>query len=138
MKITVVKFLFEFFAGCGAVSSEARRQGFSTKEWELLRGPEGDLTNPVVLRPVQQLIRQRKALAAFLAPPCGSFSLINRSVKRSLNDPWGLKPQESDRARASVTLGNQCMKSAITIIRWLESERRCHGYLNTRAQVEHG
>ena len=94
--------------------------GFSTREWELLKGNDGDLTCPSVQRPIRQMAMRGQILSAFLAPPCGSFSLINRSVRRSKDDPWGLLLQESDKSRASVNLGNGCMKSAIRIIGWLE------------------
>ena len=96
--------------------------GFETREWELLRGGDGDLTSVSVLRSIRQIILKGDLLAAFLAPPCGSFSLINASVRRSSTDPWGLGPQQSERARASVNLGNRCRKSAIKIIHWLERE----------------
>ena len=112
-----------FFAGCGIVSRQVRALGFTTREWELLKGGDCDLTRPAVLRPVRQMARRGQILSAFLAPPCGSFSLINRSVSRSKCDPWGLGPQESEKARASVTVGNRCMKAAIQIIKWLEQEK---------------
>ena len=117
------KWFGEFFAGCGIISKAVRALGFSTREWELLRGQEGDLTRQSVLRPVRQSIDRGELLAAFLAPPCGSFSIINASVRRSSDDPWGLGPQSTDKARASVSLGNSCMKSAIQIIRWLEKKQ---------------
>ena len=70
---------------------------------------------PSVRRPIRQI------LSAFLAPPCGSFSLINASVCRSESDPWCLKPQKTDKARDAITIGNKCMRAAIEIIKWLES-----------------
>ena len=85
---------------------------FKTREWELLRGGDGDLTIVSVLRSVREIISKGDLLAAFLAPPCGSFSLINAPVRRSSTDPWGRGPQQSERARASINLGNRCMKSA--------------------------
>ena len=94
--------------------------GFKTREWELLRGCDDDLTSVSVLGLVRHIISKGDVLAAFLAPPCGSFSLINASVRRSSADPWRLGPQQSERARASINLGNRCMKSATMIINWLK------------------
>ena len=59
------KFMGEFFAGCGIVSKAARKMGFKTREWELLRGTDGDLTRESVLRPTQQMISKGDLLAAF-------------------------------------------------------------------------
>jgi hypothetical protein len=115
------KFFTECFAGCGIISEQVRVLGFSTREWELLKGGDGDLTCPSVQRPIRQMAMGDQILSAFLAPPCGFFSLINRSVRRSETDPWGLLLQESDKSRASVNAGNRCMKSAIRIIGWLET-----------------
>ena len=118
------KFCGELFvARCGIVSKAVRNMCFKTREWELLRGTVGDPTSVSVLRSVRQIISKGDLLAAFLAPPCGSFSFINSSVRRPSADPWGLGPQQSERARASINIGDRCMKSAIKIINWSERER---------------
>ena len=113
----------ELFAGFGVVSKAVRNIDYKNREWELLRGTDGDLTSVSVLRSVRQIISKGDLLAAFWTPPCGSFIFINYSVRRSSPDPWGLGPQQSERVRASINLGNRCMKSAINIIHWLERER---------------
>ena len=101
------QFFTEFFAGCGIVSKQVRAMGFATREWELLKGGDGDLTSPAVRRSIRQMAMIGQILSAFLAPPCGAFSLINRSVRRTETDPLGLSLQESDKSRASATLGRQ-------------------------------
>lgn len=52
----------------------ARHAGFSTREWELLHGPDGDLTHPAVLRKIEADCSHGRLLGAMLAPPCSSFS----------------------------------------------------------------
>ena len=97
------------------VSKQARAIGFSTREWELLKGSECDLTKPAVLSQVRQTIDKQQALAVFWVPPCGSFSLINASVGRLESDPWGNGPQISDNAKASIAIGNKCIRAATQI-----------------------
>ena len=106
-----------FFAGCGVVSKQARAIGFSAREGELLKGSECDLTKPAVILPVHQMIDKQQVLVAFLAPPCGSFSIINASVCRSESEPWGNGPQRYHKAKASISIDNKCMRAAIQIIK---------------------
>ena len=117
------KFFAEFCAGCGVVSKQARAIGFFTQEWELLKGSECDLTKPAVLFPVRQMVDKQQVWAFVVDPPCGSFSLINASVCRSEPDPWGNGPQINDKAKASIAIGNKCMRAAFQIITCLEKRK---------------
>lgn len=38
------EYVADFFAGSGRVSRAVRKAGFSAREWEILKGPDGDLT----------------------------------------------------------------------------------------------
>ena len=112
-------YIGEFFAGKGGASSTARRLGFITKEWELERGPEHDLLNVKVWKRVKNDIRAGRIIAAFLGPPCGSFSAINTSVCRPDGNVWGYGVQPTENARRSVEIGNGCMRRALNIIAML-------------------
>lgn len=66
--------------------------GFNAREWELLKGPDGDLTTPAVLQSVKYDIAKHRILAAMLAPPCSSFSVARDRTRviRNKEYPWGL------------------------------------------------
>ena len=85
----------DFFSGVGGVARSVRRMGFQAREWEMLNGDCYDLTRPCVLRHIEQDASKQKLLAAMLAPPCGSFSGINRFAHRSRNDPWASQVQHA-------------------------------------------
>ena len=109
----------EYFAGKGGVSRVVRRLGYITKEWELERGVDHDLLLPAVWKRVKGDINARKVVAAFLGPPCGSFSAINTSVSRPDDNVWGYGIQPTENARKSVEVGNGCMRRALNIIAML-------------------
>lgn len=117
-------YVADFFSGSGRVARAVRQLGFSTREWELLHGDQFDLTHPCVLRKVKQDINKQLVIAAMLAPPCSSFSPARdrTSVIRSKTYPWGL-PNLPEKEREVVRLGNQCMRAALRIIRWLDAAK---------------
>ena len=84
------RYVADFFSGCGGVARAVRRQGFQARERERLNGENFGLMRPCVLRHIEQEASQAKILAAMLAPPCGSFSGINRQ------DPRGSLGGDSD------------------------------------------
>ena len=51
-----------------------------------------------------------------LAPPCSSFSIMNQSVSRSREDPWGTSIQPSYSAWQKIQAGNACARAAFKII----------------------
>jgi len=116
-------YIAEFFSGRGRVSREVRNQGFTAREYDSLRfGDDHDLTRSTVLRTIKQEISLSRILAAFLAPPCGSFSSSNTQVSRTLDDPWGQNPQSCPAAVLSVAKGNHCMRATLSIIKSLEAK----------------
>lgn len=56
-----------------------------------------------------------------LAPPCSSFSPARDRTRviRTRQHPWGLQGLPAHEV-AKVKLGNQCFRSAVKIIRWLD------------------
>ena len=98
-----------------------RSCGFSTREWELLKGADNDLTCPQVVHKVLSDINSDKVLGAMFAPPCASFSPARdrTMVVRDRDFPWGvpgLPPHEAFK----VEIGNKCFKSSLKIIRALD------------------
>ena len=117
-------YLADFFSGSGGVARAARAAGFKTREWEILHGPDYDLTRPAVLWKIREDIHKGRIFAAMLAPPCSSFSPARDRTRviRSRSDPWGLSglpPHEL----AKVRIGNQCFRAALKIIRWLDEHK---------------
>ena len=112
----------EFFSGKGALSRQVRALGFTARGWERLRSEDEDLTSPSAQRAIRQDIGRGKLIAAFLAPPCGTFSMANRAVVRTHEDPWGLWPQSGNN-RAKVDGGNACALAAIQLIKDLNKNK---------------
>lgn len=114
-------YVADLFAGKGGVSRAVRALGFSAREWELLKGPDHDLTNPVVVFKLLEDIRKGHVLAVMLAPPCSSFSPARdrTSVIRNRQHPWGI-PGISDKDLAKVRVGNSCFKTCFKVIRLLD------------------
>ena len=111
----------DFFAGKAGVARAVRSCGFSTREWELLKGADNDLTCPQVVHKVLSDINSDKVLGAMFAPPCASFSPARdrTMVVRDRDFPWGvpgLPPHEAFK----VEIGNKCFKSSLKIIRALD------------------
>ena len=57
-------------------SKAASQAGFSTREWELLHGPDFDLTEPATVQRLKTDIRKHKMIATMLAPQCSSSSVV--------------------------------------------------------------
>ena len=113
-----------FVAGCGIFARAVRKSAFNAREWERLHGENFDLTRPIVLRRIEQDMARGKVLSALLAPPCGSFFVINRFFLRTRADPWAEHVVHgSEYMRHSCQVGNACMRAALRLIKSLERHR---------------
>lgn len=120
------QYVADLFAGKGGVAKACRQLGYRAKEWELSRGPQFDLTKRSVLRQLRLDVQQGLILAAMLAPPCSSFSIARdrTAVIRTRDHPWGLPDHMlSPTDQVKVQLGNQCFRSALKIISWLDRQK---------------
>lgn len=115
------EYVADLFSGHGGVARAVRSQGFTAKEWELLHGPDSDLTRPAVLKRLKRDIFHNRLIAAMLAPPCSSFSPARdrTRVVRNHEYPWGV-PNLPEHEQIKVDVGNACVKSTIKIIGWLD------------------
>ena len=116
------QYVADLFSGHGGVAKQCRQLGYITREWELARGIQFDLTKPAALRKLKQDINRCLVLAAMLAPPCSSFSVARdrTCVIRTKEHPWGLPKQFLSLVdQEKVRVGNNCFRAAIRIIRWL-------------------
>ena len=111
----------DFFAGKGGVARAVRSCGFSSREWELLKGAGNDLTCPKVVHKVLSDVDADILLGAMFAPPCSSYSPARdrTMVVRNREFPWGI-PGLPPHEVAKVEIGNRCFKSALKIIRALD------------------
>ena len=103
------QYVADFFAGVGHVSRAVRRAGFSSREWEVLKGPDHDLTCPAVLKKIEQDISSSKIIAAMIATPCTSFSRARDRTRviRSQTSPWGCNLDgASENDLRSLKMGN--------------------------------
>ena len=111
-------YIGDFFSGSSSFARAGRKAGFSVREWDLLTGGNNaDLTKEHVLRHIRQEISKGRLFAAMVAPPCSSWSMMNRSVSRTHSDPWGVNGQPSPVAFEKVKVGNSCARAALRIIR---------------------
>ena len=115
------QYVGDVFSGSGRVSRSVRAAGFSSREWEILKGPDGDLTRPSVLQSIKFDIDKKRLVAAMLAPPCSSFSVARdrTMVIRNKEYPWGI-PELPQHEQQKIDIGNACIKSALKIISWLD------------------
>ena len=68
--------------------------------------------------------RRGSFLSAMLAPPCGSFSAINRFAGRTHADVWANNASHKTAYMAeSVRVGNKCMRAALRLIRVFKRHR---------------
>ena len=118
------QYVADFFAGHGGVSRAVRKVGFTCREWEILKGPEHDLTHPCVVSKILADVSKCKIIAAMLAPPCSSFSPARDRTRviRSKEYPWGL-PDLPLPEQDKVAVGNRCFRSALRIIKALDSHK---------------
>ena len=115
------EYVADFFAGSGRVSRAIRKAGFSAREWEILKGPDGDLTRPCVMKSIKFDIDKGRIVSAMFAPPCSSFSPARDRTRviRSRDFPYGL-PNLPAHEQSKVETGNSCVRSALKIISWLD------------------
>eukprot|EP00975_Prorocentrum_lima_P006655 1432498-Prorocentrum_lima.AAC.1 len=78
-----------------------RKAGFTSREWEIQKGPEQDLTRPRAIQEVCRSARKGLVISAMLAPPCTSFSVARdrTAVIRDRMFPWG-RPDTSPKDTA--------------------------------------
>ena len=114
-------YVADFFAGKGGVARAIRATGFSTREWELLHGPDYDLTQPATIKRILGDIQNRRLLSAMFAPPCSSFSVARDRtlVIRDRAYPWG-RPNLPEHEQAKIEVGNKCFRATLKIIRALD------------------
>ncbi|CAK0862261.1 unnamed protein product [Prorocentrum cordatum] len=69
-------YMADLFSGSGKDARAVTRLGFSAKAWDIIRGPNHDLTDPAVLRLLFSDIRDGKIFAAMIALPCASLTIV--------------------------------------------------------------
>ena len=116
-------YVMDLFAGKGGVSASCEALGFHAKQWDIIHGPEHDLTDKRVLKRLLQEIRLGRVLAVMMAPVCTSFSRARDRTKviRNHRFPWGIPRRFlSEKEYLSIRLGNACFRSCIAIIQECE------------------
>ena len=68
-------YFLDLFSGKGGMSRSFRKLGFRCYEYDIVHGPEFDLTQQSLLHRLARNIARGKVLRATLAPPCSSFSV---------------------------------------------------------------
>ena len=63
------RYLADLFGGTGGVGRAVNEFGFTSKAWEILHGPDFDLTRPLVQARICRDMRMGKVFALMLAPP---------------------------------------------------------------------
>ena len=103
-------FFVELFSGCGAFSAALRKRGYKVYSFDILQGPDGDLTRPSVRRRVYALLRSGMCLGLLAGVPCTSFSmaLFPKDRGRSKEFPMG-KPNLEERIAKKVKIGNRLL-----------------------------
>jgi hypothetical protein len=100
-----------------AIAAEAL--GVSSFITDLRYGKQYDVCEPAFVSWLNAQANDNLIAGAMLAPPCSSFSLaISRSGKalRSSTHPRGKPIPMSQKEKARVELGNQCLDAAIRVI----------------------
>ena len=103
-------YMADLFSGCGKVGRAVSSYGFSVKAWDIIHGPNHDITDPTVLRRLLSDIRDRKVFAAMIALPCTSLTIARDRtfLIRSRTQPWGADlTNATDRDRAALQTGNK-------------------------------
>ena len=83
-------YFLDLFAGEAGVSRALDREGYKCFSYDVIYGPDGDLTKPHVQKRVKFAILSGNVIGVMLAPPCSSFSTaMNRVVVlRTDAHPW--------------------------------------------------
>ncbi|CAK0807139.1 unnamed protein product [Prorocentrum cordatum] len=81
-------YMADLFSGSGKVARAVTRLGFSAKAWDIIHGPNHDITDPAVLRLLFSDVRDGKILAAMIALPCTSLTIArDRTASESFRMP---------------------------------------------------
>ena len=117
-------YFLDLFAGHGGVSRALRKAGFSARSFELLDGPDSDLTRPLVQSRLRSESKRGVILGAMLGPPCTTFSIARdrTAVIRDAEFPWG-RPDVSEKDAEKLRVGNACMRAALKLIRFFHKHR---------------
>ena len=115
----------ELFSGSGRVAKRWRQLGFGTLEFDVRKGPQYDLTNPVVLRILQGWITSGVIAVIWIGVPCSTWSLARRGKAgrpggpiRTIEFINGLpSDQLTPQDVVKLALGNRTMRSAAFVIR---------------------
>ncbi|CAK0852231.1 unnamed protein product [Prorocentrum cordatum] len=87
-------YMADLFSGSGKVARAVTRLGFSAKAWDIIHGPNHDLTDPAVLRLLFSDIRDGKIFAAMIALPCTSLTIARDSALREQGCQGGVHLQD--------------------------------------------
>ena len=114
------RYFADLFSGCGRVASAARALGF--RNGRLKRDANSISLTQECSSSWSMTLNIKKCSVAW-APPCLSFSRARdrAGVIRTALHPWGLRGLSS-REQEKANEKNGCMKSALKIICWLDSE----------------
>ena len=120
------RYVADYFAGSSRVSAAIRRMGFTSRDYDIVKGPSGDLTSPTVLQSIERDATSNRIISAMLGPPCTSFSIArNRtSVIRTAEEPWGITTRAlNEREQTAIDNGNKTTRATIRILRVLNRAR---------------
>ena len=120
------RYVMDLFAGKGGVSAACQALGFHAKQWDIIHGPEHDLTDKRVLKRLLQEIRRGRVLAVMMAPVCTSFSRARDRTKviRNHRFPWGIPRRFlSEKEYLSIRLGNTLFRACFAIIEECEKQQ---------------
>ena len=120
------RYVMDLFAGKGGVSAACQALGFHAKQWDIIHGPEHDLTDKRVLKRLLQEIRRGRVLAVMMAPVCTSFSRARDRTKviRNHRFPWGVPRRFlSEKEYLSIRLGNTLFRACFAIIEECEKQQ---------------
>ena len=112
-------YFLDLFAGEAGVSRALDREGFQCFAYDVLYGPDGDLSETHVQNRIKSCIFSGKVLGVLIAPVCSSFSTaMNRVVVlRTMKYPWGV-PGLPEHLQEKVRVGNRLMKFALQVVKW--------------------
>ena len=111
--------ILELFAGSGRFSAAARKHGWGTVALDISQGPEGDLTDPLVVEVVCGWLSSGCVAICWLGTPCSSWSRarhdINGHGPRTRQSIYGV-PNLSKADQERILLGNLTMRSSAKMI----------------------
>eukprot|EP00930_Biecheleria_cincta_P005055 TRINITY_DN10597_c0_g1_i2.p1 TRINITY_DN10597_c0_g1~~TRINITY_DN10597_c0_g1_i2.p1 ORF type:complete len:298 (+),score=27.00 TRINITY_DN10597_c0_g1_i2:49-942(+) len=95
----------EVFAGSGNVSNAVMQRGMHVMTWDLLYGPQHDMSQDVVVRDLTDRAVLSGARYVHSAPPCNTYSSARWPRIRSAEFPEGLPNLGAD-DQATIDLAN--------------------------------